>query len=140
MPVLPSVADSFTRRMPRFVNAKNHAITDRVTTGAFLFAAMVFWRRNRRAAVGALTCGALELALNSLTDYPGGVAKLISFPGHGKLEVGLAGLTATMPELLNFHRDSERTFFLVQAGIMTANTNLTNFQRPKLVIARKRRA
>jgi hypothetical protein len=125
MPKLYAVADSLTRRLPRLVSPKGHAIADYVAIGAFAVAGALFWRTNRRAATAALLCGGAQLALNLATDYPGGVINMLTFPAHGKVDMGLAALTATMPELLGFREG--RSFFLAQSGAITATTNLTRF-------------
>jgi hypothetical protein len=125
MPMLYAAADNLTRRLPKLISPKTHAIVDYATIGAFLVAGAVFWRTNRPAARAALVCAGAELALNLLTDYPGGVTKTVGFPVHGKVDLGLAALTATMPELLNFR--GGRSFFLAQSGITTAVANLTRF-------------
>ena len=71
--------------------------------------------------------GGAELANTLLTDYAGGVKKVISFRNHGKIDIGLAAMTATMPEFMSFRDTREKNFFLAQAGMMTAVTNLTDF-------------
>jgi hypothetical protein len=89
----------------------------------------MFWRRNKHSAVSALICGGAELALSLLTDYPGGVVDAISFPTHLKLDLGLAAMTASMPEFMKFDDDSQKWFFLLQSGQMTAVTELTGDRR-----------
>jgi hypothetical protein len=126
MTVLPGMADAVTRRLPKMVSPRGHAIADYITIGVFAVAGSLFWRSNKKAAMGAFLCGGAELALSLLTDYPGGVAGIIPFPAHGKMDVGLAAVTATMPELLNFREG--RGFFLAQAGAITASANMTRFR------------
>lgn len=87
----------------------------------------LFWQRSKRAALAALICGATELAVVLLTDYPGGVKRVISFRTHGEIDLGLAAMTATMPEFLAFEDESERKFFLAQGALITAATELTQF-------------
>lgn len=125
MAKLYAVADTVTRRLPKIVSSRGHAIADYVTAGLFVVAGALFWRTNKRAAAASLLCGSAELALNLMTDYPGGIARIVSFPRHGRIDIGLAALTATMPELLSFHQG--RSFFLLQSGVITATTNLTKF-------------
>jgi hypothetical protein len=86
-----------------------------------------FWRRNKRAALAALICGSADLVLSLLTDYPGGVKRVISFPAHREIDLGLAAMTATIPEFLAFKDDSERKFFLAQGALITAANELTKF-------------
>jgi len=127
MPILSSATHVLTRRMPKIISPKAHAVVDYVTAGAFLLTGAFCWSRNKRAALGAFVCGGAELATSLLTDYPGGVKKVISFRNHGRIDLGLAAMTATMPEFMRFRHDREKSFFLAQAALMTAVTDLTDF-------------
>jgi hypothetical protein len=127
MPILTSAVDQITRRFPKVVSPKAHAVVDYITIGTFLVAGALFWRRNKRAAIGSLLCGGAELAVNLLTDYPGGNSRLISYATHAKADIGLAAVAATMPEFMGFGHEGERHFFTVQAGIITVAANLTDF-------------
>jgi hypothetical protein len=91
----------------------------------------VFWRRNRRAAVGALLCGGATAAVSLLTDYPGGVRKVIPYPMHGKIDTGLIAMTAAMPKLVNIENERSAKFFARQALAKTAITAMTNFDYGK---------
>jgi hypothetical protein len=62
-----------------------------------------------------------------LTDYPGGAWKEYSFDTHGKIDAGLAGLTATLPSAMFFRDDDEARFFLATGIAETAITALTDF-------------
>ena len=125
MPKLHAVADTITRRLPKVVSPEAHAIADYIAIGIFAVAGGLFWRSNKRAALAAWACGGAELLLNAITDYPGGVARIVSFPAHRKIDLGLAAITATMPELLGIREG--RRFFLIQSGAITAAANLTRF-------------
>jgi hypothetical protein len=129
MPITNSLAKIVAKPLPRMISPKAHAVVDYATVGAFLMGAGFFWQRSKRAALGALICAGAELAASLLTDYPGGVKKVISFPTHGEIDLGLAAMTATMPEFLAFKDDSERKFFLVQGVLITAVSELTQFPR-----------
>jgi hypothetical protein len=65
-----------------------------------------------------------------LTDYPGGVKRVISFETHGKIDAGLAGLTATMPNFMAFNDEDEANFFRTAALAETVVTGLTDFEAP----------
>ena len=127
MPILNSLARAVAKPIPRMVSPKAHAVLDYVTVGSFLVGAGFFWMRSKRAALASLICGGAELAVMLLTDYPGGVKKVINFRTHGEIDLGLATLTATIPEFLAFKDDSERKFFLAQGAIITAATEITQF-------------
>jgi hypothetical protein len=138
MPILTAAVDQITQRFPKVVSPKAHAVVDYLTIGTFLVAGALFWRKNKRAAIGSLLCGGAELAVNLLTDYPGGQSPLISFPTHAKVDIGLAAVTATMPDFMGFAREDERHFFSVQAGIITVAANLTDFGDPGLRQGKRR--
>ena len=127
MPMLTSATNMLTRRLPKIISPKAHAVVDYITAGAFLLTGAFYWSRNKRAALGAFICGGAEVATALLTDYPGGIKKVISFRNHGKIDIGLAAMTATMPEFMSFRHTREKSFFLGQAGMMTAVSNLTDF-------------
>src|ERR1700688_1867328 len=92
MPVLNSLARMVAKPIPRMITPKAHAMIDYASVGLFLGTAAWFWRRNRRAAVASLVCGGAELAIMLLTNYPGGVTKLISFSTHREMDYGLAAV------------------------------------------------
>jgi hypothetical protein len=127
MPVTTSAVDSLTRRLPKVVSPKTHAIVDYLVIGSLFVAGALYWRRNRRAAIGALVCGGAGLAVNLATDYPGGIYPLLDFKDHGKIDIGLAAVAATIPEFLSFSQTPERRFFLIEEGAITAAANLTAF-------------
>jgi hypothetical protein len=127
MPLLNSLAKVVAKSLPRMLSPKAHAVVDYITAGSFLISAGLFWQRNQRAALAALICGSSELAVSLLTDYPGGVTTRISFPRHREIDLGLAAMTATMPEFLAFKDHAERKFFLAQGVLITAVTELTQF-------------
>ncbi|PYX94386.1 MAG: hypothetical protein DMG71_12630 [Acidobacteria bacterium] len=128
MPILNRVTKAITRPLPKMVSPKTHAIVDYLIAGSFLAMGTVFWSRNKRAALSAFFCGGAELAVSLLTDYPGGVKKVISFPMHGDIDVGLAAIAATMPEFMAFEEESEKAFFQAQGVMITAVTSLTEFK------------
>jgi hypothetical protein len=129
MPILTALADAVTKPLPKVMSPKAHAIADYITIASFLVTGALFRRRNKRAALGALVCGGAALATSVLTDYTGGSKKLLSFPLHLKIDIGLAAMMATMPEFMAFYDDREKKFFLVEAGIVTAVANLTEVRR-----------
>jgi hypothetical protein len=130
MPMINNVAGIVTKRLPKVFSPKAHAFADYATAGAFLIAAALFWRRNKRAALGALVCGGAELTLSLLTDYPGGVTDVISFPTHCKIDVGMAAMVAEMPRFMKFEDDKQKTFFTIQGGSIIGVANLTDYDRP----------
>jgi hypothetical protein len=137
MPILNTVAKVAIKPVPPVLSPKAHSIADYMIVGSFFACAGWFWPRSKRAALAALICGAAELAVNLLTDYPGGIRKLISFRGHRDIDLGLAAMTATMPEFLAFKDDSERKFFLAQGALITGISELTQFPEKTLRAEKK---
>ena len=128
MHLLHSSVKLLTKKMPKVISPRTHAVLDYVTAGTFLAGGILLLarRRDKRAGVSALVCGVAETITSLLTDYPGGVTDLISFPTHGKIDMGLAAMTATLPEFMDFE---DMGFFRTQAVLITANTGLTDFGR-----------
>lgn len=114
-------------RMPKVVKPQAHAVIDYLVAGSFFVAAGILARRNKRAAISSLICGGMITVNSVLTDYPGGMGKVLSFQTHGKIDAGLAGLTATMPRLMGFGEDSESKFFTTQSMLETAVTAMTDY-------------
>jgi hypothetical protein len=131
MALLNSAVSLATKKLPKAVTPKGHAFIDYLTVGAFLITGALYWRRHKRAALSAFICGGAELALSLITDYPGGVRKVISFPTHCKVDLGLAAMTATMPEFMGFKDDREKRFFLAQSAGITLAANLTDVSRSR---------
>lgn len=115
-------------KMPKFIGPTTHAVIDYAVAGSFLLTGILFWKRNKRAAVGSLFCGAAAVANIMLTDYPGGVRKVISYKAHGRIDTGLAGITAAMPRLMSFDEEPEARFFEIEALSKTAIVGLTDFE------------
>jgi len=127
MPLLDQAAKFATNKMPKVINPTAHAIIDYAMAASFFGMAAFFWRRNRRAAVSALVCGAAETATALCTDYPGGVVEVIGFATHGGIDAGLSGIVASLPGMLRFSDDPEAKFFMVQGVALAAVTGLTDF-------------
>jgi len=127
MPLLESGVRFASRRMPKLIKPRTHAVLDYAVAGIFLAMGARLWKRNRRAAVGSLLCGGAA-ALNAMvTDYPGGVVHAIDYSTHGRIDAGLAAVTASAPRLLGFANDDEARFFNFQALTETVVTSLTDY-------------
>ncbi len=118
---------AMSNRMPKVINPRTHAVIDYVVAGTFFAVGALYWGRNKRAAISSIICGAATTINSMLTDYPGGVWKVMSYHNHGRIDAGLAGITATMPSLMQFSDDHEARFFEVQALAETAVTAMTDF-------------
>lgn len=114
-------------KMPKIIKPQAHAVIDYVVAGTFFAVAALYWNRNKRAAVSSLICGGVATVNSVLTDYPGGIWKVMSYQTHGKMDAGLAGMTAAMPGLMGFKDDDESRFFTAQALAETTVTAMTDF-------------
>ena len=127
MPLMQNAIKAVTNRMPKVISPRTHAIIDYATAGAFIGMGIFLWRRNKRAAMASLICGGAEAASSMVTDYPGGVWKLMSFRVHGGIDMGLATLAGSMPEMMNFDESRASRFFTAQSLRIAAVTGLTDF-------------
>ncbi|HUS19414.1 MAG TPA: hypothetical protein VMZ25_07170 [Terriglobales bacterium] len=134
MPLATRAAQMVADRMPKMLDAKTHAVMDYVVGGTCLAMAAFLWKRNKRASIAATMCGAATLTNAMLTDYPGGVKKIFSFETHGRIDAGLAGLTATMPTFFAFRGEEEAKYFTGLALAETVVTGLTDFESGGKVI------
>jgi hypothetical protein len=114
-------------KLPKVIGPKTHAIIDFAVAGSFLAMGAMWLGSHKRAAIGSFICGGAALTNSLLTDYPGGVADVISFETHGKIDVGLAAATALMPRLLGFSNEGPAWFFRAQSGAETVVVGLTDF-------------
>lgn len=134
-------AKALTERLPKKITPAQHAVVDYLTAGTFFIMGAMFWKRNKRAAIAALACGSSITATSLMTDYPGGIAKAIDFETHGRIDAGLAGLTATLPTLLAFGDEDEAKYFRGMALAETVVTGMTDFtQETGKVVEMRRRA
>jgi hypothetical protein len=123
------VARMAVKALPDVISPRGHAVIDYMIAGAFFGTAGLFWRRNKRAAMASLLCGGAQLGVSMLTDYPGGASRAIPFSTRRKLDLGLAAMTAAMPELLNFKDEPQRKFFTTQGVLITVANELTRFPK-----------
>jgi hypothetical protein len=126
--------------LPKVISPTVHAIADYVTAASFVVAGVFFWKKNKRAALASLLCGAAETAVATLTDYPGGVKDLISFPLHGKIDYGMAGMVAAMPQFLAFEDEGERGFFRMQSVMIGGLAAATRFEPQQIAGEQERQA
>ena len=138
MPIIQKGVKAVAEHMPKVISPKTHAIIDYATAGTFFVAGALLWRRSKRAAIGAMLCGAMEAGTAMITDYPGGVTDLISLPTHGRIDAGFAGFVATLPNVFMFGSEPEAMFFRGQGVALAAVTGLTDFSEGRQ--ARRRRS
>lgn len=131
MPMLNSITKVAAKPLPRMISPKAHAILDYVIVGTFFASAGWFWRRNKRAAIASLLSGGAKLAVSLMTDYPGGVRKVIHYPVRREIDLGIAAMVATMPEFLAFKNEPQRKFFLAEGALITAVNELAQIPEPR---------
>src|SRR5947208_17114276 len=107
---------TFDDKMPRVIDAKTHAIIDYIHAATNIFAGFAMRKRSRKASNAAFMLGASVLANALMTDYPLGVFRLYSFKVHGMLDYGVAGLSATLPEMLRLKRNSASAQYFYEQG------------------------
>lgn len=117
----------FANQMPKVVGPRAHAVIDYAVAATFFTVGALFWNRDKRAAISSIICGVATVTNSIFTDYPGGIVKAISYHTHGRIDMGLAGLTATMPQVMGFGDEAESRFFQMQAIGETAITAMTDF-------------
>ncbi|HEU5451187.1 MAG TPA: hypothetical protein VFU76_04345 [Terriglobales bacterium] len=138
MPMLQKGVAAVANRMPKVISPTAHAVADYATIALWGVMAGLFWNRNKRAAVSAMICGASELGTSLITDYPGGVADVISLATHLKIDMGLAATATALPNLMGFDDDPEAKWFRIQGlGItgVTAMTRPTGLRERRLKAA-----
>jgi hypothetical protein len=137
MPLLHKGIQALSNRAPKIISPKTHAIIDyAIVAGGFFLIGGLAWRRHKLAAITSIILGAAETGVAMVTDFPGGVAPLISFPTHLKLDAGLSAVTATMPNLMGFTDEWPSTFFRLHGAAMAAVGGMTE---PEVGIVRRTR-
>jgi len=140
MPLLQKSIQVLGKPMPKVASPKVHAVLDYATAALFFAGAIFFWRRNKRAAVASLLCGAAQAGVAALTDYPGGAKRAISFPLRKKIDLGLSSMAAAMPRFLAFEDEKEKAFFRAQSVVIAGVTALTEFKARRVHEEEKRAA
>jgi hypothetical protein len=97
------------------ISPANHAVLDYLVAATFFGVGMSLVKRNRAAANLAFANGAMVLGMSMLTDYPGGLFRVLSFRGHRAGDVMQAALAGAGPMLLGFTKTPEASFFYGQA-------------------------
>ena len=124
MALLQKSASIFSHRLPKVLGPGTHFLVDYSVATLFITAGALFWKHHKSASVSSLVCGAGVLLNGLFTDHPGGVVPAISFETHGKIDAGLAGLSAAIPGLMGFSNDAQARFF---EGIAVAETLAAGF-------------
>lgn len=124
---LEKISSSALDRMPRTITPGNHAVLDYLVAGATLGFGFYCLKRNKAAAVAAFMAAAAEVTNVALTDVPGGLYKVISFPLHGRIDMGTSAMLAAMPGFMGFADEPESRFFYASAAVATLVVSMTDF-------------
>jgi len=127
MALLQKGVQVLAERMPKVISPKAHGVIDYASAGAFLLAGALLWKKNKRAALGSILCGAMQAGNVMLTDMPGGVKPVISFQTHGRIDAGFAGFVAALPSVMAFGDEREAMFFRAQGVAIAAAGGMTDF-------------
>jgi hypothetical protein len=93
-----------------------HAVLDYTVAATFFGLGAWLMRRHRAAASLAFANAAMVAGMSMLTDYPGGVVRVLPFRGHRTGDVLQAAFAAIGPALFGFAGDQEAKFFYAQAA------------------------
>jgi len=139
MPILNSLVRMTMKPLPRMISPRAHTIFDYIAACSMFASAAWLWPRSKRASVAALICAGTELGVGMLTDYPGGVRRVIHFVARREIDLGLAAMVATMPDFLGFDDEPEKKVFLAQGLAFTVLSELTDFPEEPESMERSRR-
>jgi hypothetical protein len=128
MALVNKAVGAVSKRLPKVISPTVHAVIDYATIGTFILMGALFWKNNKRASIAAFACGAAEATNALLTNSPGGVADVMSFETHGKIDAALCGTVACLPNLLGFGSEPEAKHFRLQGIVIAAVTGMTDFK------------
>jgi hypothetical protein len=128
MALLQKGASIFSNRLPKVLGPRAHAVAGYSVAALFFTAGTLFWRRHKSASLSALLCGSGVLLNTLFTDHPGGVVREMSYETHGKIDAGLAALSASIPGLMGFSGDRQARFFEAMALAETLVAGFTDYR------------
>jgi len=100
----------------KVISPAQHAVLDYGVAATFFAFGFSFLSRHKSAAALAFANGAMVLGMSLLTDYPGGVFRVISFKGHRTGDIIQAALAGLGPILFGFGNAPEAKYFYGQAA------------------------
>ncbi len=124
---LERISNTAIDRMPSTISAANHAKIDYALAAVTLGAAIYFMRHNKTAAIAGFVATTAELTNVAMTNIPGGLTKSISFPLHGRIDMGNSALLASMPGFMGFSETPESKFFYGAAAAISLLVAMTDF-------------
>ncbi|HEV2272564.1 MAG TPA: hypothetical protein VGR96_00285 [Acidobacteriaceae bacterium] len=128
MPLANAVLNPFLEKsLPKVIDARVHGIIDYCHASFFFGMAILCRRRNPRAATAALLAGSFVLVESLLTDYPLGIAKVIPFETHGRLDSAFAASSSLVPKLFGFNETGAAAIFEGNALVEATVVGMTDF-------------
>ena len=127
MALLQKGVAAVIRRMPKMISPGGHAVADYANAGIFALMGMLFWRKNPKAAVAAFAAAIAEAGTALVTDYPGGMVRVIDFSTHETVHMGLSAALFAIPSMLRFDDAAEAKYFRLMGLNLTAVAGLTDF-------------
>jgi hypothetical protein len=126
MPLLQKSIQLAGKTLPKVISPRAHTLAHYSKAALFGVAAALFWRKNKRAAVASLVCGAAETGVAIITSR-GGLHR-VSPSRHKRIDFGISAMAASMPRFLAFEHEQEKTLFLMQSALIAGVAVLTEFE------------
>ncbi len=114
------------------ISPTQHAVLDYSVASFFFTLGMRYRGTNDRASTLAFVNGAMVLSLSMLTDYPGGVWRVLSFKTHRALDLVQAALTGFGPLLLGFGGEEAARVFYGQAASEVGVVAMTDWDKTSM--------
>ena len=114
-------------RLPKKISPGSHAMIDYGLAAATAGFGLLCLKRNKAAAAAAFMASMGQVTNVAITDIPGGVCREISFPLHGRIDMGITAVLTAMPRFLGFADQPESRFFYASALATSILTGLTDF-------------
>jgi hypothetical protein len=124
---LHKISNATIDRMPKSITPGNHALIDYLLAGATMGFAIYSFKRNKAAAMAGLFAAMAEVTNVAMTDVPGGMCKVISFPMHGRIDMGTSAMVAALPGFMGFADQPESRFFYGSAVLANVVVSMTDF-------------
>jgi hypothetical protein len=99
----------------KILSPRAHGYVDYLVVAWFLAGPSVFGLAGLAATI-AYALAVVHLLMTIATNFPMGLLKLIPFPLHGLIEVGIAVLLFALPWMAGFYGDATAKDFYVGAG------------------------
>lgn len=127
MSITNAVLERMETRLPKVVDARTHGVIDYCHAAFFFGMAWLCRKSEPRAAVAAAVTGSFILVESLLTDYPLGVAKVIPFETHGRMDSAFAASSFVVPKLFGFEGTAASKIFKGNGVAESAVVAMTDF-------------